>query len=170
MTFMYEEGRPIHSEGVKIEAKDLSTLTFSEDDHDRLYHHDGTGTITLVDGTTTTAKGHYTFDFYATAGSFRPILDEATHLGGLTRDEFTQVSGDEMNGPLTIDTDDQDALLELLATGTDDGTIAFGASSGSGAEIRYDTGSNELRFGELSSGTFTANFVIEMDTGNTYTV
>ena len=164
--FVYINGDPVNPNGIQIPAKDLSTISTSADDIDRLFHHDGTNVITLVDGSLTDAQGHYTYDPNGNGGDWRPILGEATHLGGLTNDDLVQETGDSMSGDLRIDTN-SDSVIELLSTGFNNSAISMGASSGEGAQMRYDSG--EIQFGELNNGVFTAHFIIDVSTGETTT-
>jgi hypothetical protein len=46
-------------DGFKIDSQDLSSLSPTSDDNHRVYNHDGSSTLTLTDGSTTSKKGWY---------------------------------------------------------------------------------------------------------------
>lgn len=61
----------INKDGLIIEAQDLSLLTPGSENDGRLYNHDGSSSITLTTGDTTTDTGFYMWD--ASASSWNPL-------------------------------------------------------------------------------------------------
>lgn len=165
--FVYIDNKPIDPNGIQIPAVDLANVSVTSEDQDRMFHHDGTGDIALVDGTVTSEQGHYTYDKDGAAGNWRPILDEATHLGGVTKQDLVRKTGDNMEGNLSIEPDSSDAQLELLADGFDNPLLSMGYATGEGGQIQFEDG--EIQFGELSDGDFYLAYAIDVVTGETRT-
>lgn len=57
----------LNNDGFQIDAQDLSAASPTSDDHQRVYNHDGSATITLTDGSTTSKRGWYIWDNPASA-------------------------------------------------------------------------------------------------------
>lgn len=57
----------LNSDGLVIPPQDLSTLSPESNDDARLYNHDGSSSITLVGGGTTSQQGYYMWDHAAGA-------------------------------------------------------------------------------------------------------
>lgn len=66
------------NDGIVIAAQDLSVLTPGTDDHNRVFHHDGSASITLTNANTTTASGYYLWN--NTQGGWVPLAEKA--MGG----------------------------------------------------------------------------------------
>lgn len=65
------ESANINGDGVAIPLQDLAQTNPGTEDDGRLYNHDGSSSITLTDGTTSTEKGFYMWD--QDAGGWHPM-------------------------------------------------------------------------------------------------
>lgn len=61
----------LNTDGLRIPVQDLSGLNAGSEDNGRLFHHNGSSTITLVSGATTTEIGLYKWD--NGAGAWEPV-------------------------------------------------------------------------------------------------
>lgn len=88
----------LDDDGLVLPPQDLSSLTPGPEDNGRLYNHDGTASITLTTGSTTTVKGYYQWDNAESA--WRPMkstettqTSDADTLDGLDSIDFIQADG-----------------------------------------------------------------------------
>lgn len=85
--------------GILIEQQDLSTTSPGSEDHGRLYNHDGSSSITLTSGSTTSDAGYYMWN--NSAGAWDPTfvdnsdVSDADTLDGL---DSTQFIRSDLNG------------------------------------------------------------------------
>jgi hypothetical protein len=86
-------------DGLQITAQDLSALNPSTEDDDRLYNHDGSSSITLTGGTTTSRRGFYLWDDSQSA--WFPSFKNADLLDGKEAGDFILNNGSgSMEGDL----------------------------------------------------------------------
>jgi hypothetical protein len=77
----------LNDEGLLIESVDLSTLSPGQDDHGRLYAHDGSSAISIVGGGTESNAGYYMWD--DTAGAWNPMKATVTDADTLDGNDST---------------------------------------------------------------------------------
>lgn len=84
--------------GILIEQQDLSTVSSGSEDDGRLYNHDGTSSITLTSGSTTSDAGYYIWN--NSAGAWDPTFvdsgdtTDADTLDGLDSTQFIRSDQD----------------------------------------------------------------------------
>lgn len=115
-------------DGLRIIAQDLSNLSPTSDDNDRLYHHNGASTITLDGGSTTSDRGYYVWD--SSAGVWSPVFNNADKLDGRDAGDFLLRDGSM-------------AMLGNLDLGTN-GLINITSASGATGELHLNTNHVEL--------------------------
>ncbi|UBF22398.1 hypothetical protein HCTV-6_gp31 [Haloarcula virus HCTV-6] len=86
-------GTKLNDDGLKIEAQDLSLLSPTNEDDNRLFNHDGSSAITLAGGTTTSNAGYYMWD--NTAGTWKPMKENVEQVGGYTASEIAMLAENE---------------------------------------------------------------------------
>jgi hypothetical protein len=147
---------PTSVEQQHIPEKDLEQeiTNLDSSDHNHIIHHDGTGDVPLVDGSTSNNRGLYIYN--DDQGAFVQLLKDAASLSGHTADEFVLKQGDSFNGPVHIDPDSGNALLQLLSSASEGevSKLHLGGDQQKGGQIRYDPTVNELSVGYVVSGTF----------------
>jgi len=115
-------------DGLKISSQDLSSLSPSSDDNDRLYNHDGSGDIELTGGITTSRRGFYLWD--ESSQKWFPSFENANLLDGKEAGDFLISDGSgAMSGDLDFDSN---------------GIINLGTASGVSGSIRLNTNHVEL--------------------------
>lgn len=141
------------TDSLLITPQDLSLVT-GEDN--TLYHHDGTGTITLVDGSTTSSHGYYMWD--AGAPGWVQIAQDADTVDGYHADQLAKLAGDIFTGPLRVDTETEDALLELITAPASlyHPTLHLGGDQDNGLRILYEPDGNMGRIGLVNAGAFSS--------------
>jgi hypothetical protein len=78
-------------DGLMISAQDLSGISPVSDDHDRMFHHDGSSEISMVGGGTTSQRGYYVWD--SDLNSWYPLFHNADKLDGKEAGDFLQRDG-----------------------------------------------------------------------------
>ena len=86
-------GTKLNDDGLKIEAQDLSLLSPTNEDDNRLFNHDGSSAITLAGGTTTSNAGYYVWD--ESAGAWNPMKENVEKVGGYTASEIAKLAANE---------------------------------------------------------------------------
>ncbi|UBF22179.1 hypothetical protein HRTV-2_gp31 [Halorubrum virus HRTV-2] len=86
-------GTKLNDDGLKIEAQDLSLLSPTNEDDNRLFNHDGSSAITLAGGTTTSNAGYYMWD--NAAGAWAPMKENVERVGGYTASEIAMLAENE---------------------------------------------------------------------------
>lgn len=120
--------------GLKITSQNLSELSPSSDDNDRLYNHDGSGEIDLTGGITTSRRGFYLWD--ESAQKWFPSFENANLLDGKEAGDFVIGDGSGvMSGDLDF---------------SNNGIINLGTASGTTGSITLNT--NHLEIAANSTG------------------
>jgi hypothetical protein len=88
-------------DGLMISAQDLSGISPDSDDDERMFQHNGSATIPLVGGSSTSERGFYIWD--AEKSAWYPSFQNANMLGGKTSGEFIHRDGSlSMEGDLDL--------------------------------------------------------------------
>lgn len=85
----------LNDDGLVISRQDLSTKSPGGQDDGRIYNHDGSSSITLVDGATTTNSGYYMWE--DSDGAWNPMKATLTSAEGLFTNGKTAVVRDDTN-------------------------------------------------------------------------
>lgn len=148
------ESNETGSAGFRIEEQDLSNLSLGLDYHNYIFHHDGTGEITLSDSSSTTSSGLYLWD--SNNSAWVPTQEDAITLGGYSADQFAKVSGDTFNGTLSVQSGAGNSLMQILT------------SSSSSDEPRFHMGGDQTRGGRMVFHPDTGNFELGYYSSNTF--
>lgn len=70
----------LNQDGLSIGFQDLSNSSPSSEDNGRIFHHDGSSTISLSDGTTTSQSGYYWWD--ETTSAWTPLSATLASVNG----------------------------------------------------------------------------------------
>ena len=79
-----------NGEGFQIKAQDLAAISPGENDHHRVYNHDGSSSLTLTDGSTTSKRGWYMWD--NSSGSWFPMGQHADLVDGYHGQDLAAVA------------------------------------------------------------------------------
>lgn len=121
-------------DGLMIAAQDLSAISPKSEDHDRMFHHDGSSSISIVGGSSTGQRGYYIWD--KDDQSWYPLFHNADKLDGKDSGAFLHRDG---SLPMLDDLDlDHNGLLN-----TD--TVESGVG-------RLSLNSNNVSISALSAG------------------
>jgi hypothetical protein len=82
--------------GLQIDAQDLGSVSPTAEDNGRLYNHDGSSSITLTTGSTTTNNGFYMWD--DGAGAWHPLKLTLSAAEDLETQGSTAIVRDTTNG------------------------------------------------------------------------
>lgn len=157
----------IDDNGLLTTEQDLSTLSPGLDDHNRMYNHDGSSSITLTDGSTTSGAGLYLWDKNAAA------WDPVSASGSITdtrvnfTDGTTTVNAPtdatfSASGAASVDVvDNGDGTTTVTISATDTDTDTHTDVSENGVAIVSDVGdinfSSNLNVTNDGDGTVTVD-------------
>jgi len=89
-------------DGLVISAQDLSAINPDSEDNERMFHHDGSSSISMVGGGTTSQRGYYVWD--SDSSAWHPLFHNADKLDGMESGEFVHRDGSlAMAGDLDFD-------------------------------------------------------------------
>lgn len=159
----------LHARAFAVPAEDLSSLSLSSEDDGGLFYHDGTSTISMVDGTTSSNTGYYRYRH--SDSRWRKVGDEAMLLDGHQASAFALVDGDTFTGPVNIRTVSENALLYLRNEDPGDyPEVGLGNSFDEGMKMRYYEADNEVWFGRFTdSGGFLKDIGFDLEAGEVIT-
>jgi hypothetical protein len=78
-------------DGLQIDAIDLSAINPKSGDHDRMFHHDGSSSINMTGGGSTTQRGYYVWD--SDEGAWHGLFHNADKLDGMESGDFIHRDG-----------------------------------------------------------------------------
>jgi len=78
-------------DGLYVSPQDLSAITPDGSDNDRMFHHDGSSSISTVGGGSDSERGYYVWD--ADAGAWYPLFRNADKIDGKDAGDFLQRDG-----------------------------------------------------------------------------
>jgi hypothetical protein len=131
-------------DGLQIDAIDLSAINPKSGDHDRMFHHDGSSSINMTGGGSTTQRGYYVWD--SDEGAWHGLFHNADKLDGMESGDF-------------IHRDGALAMLENLDIGHNSLVNTDSVESGVG---KLSLNSNHVSLKALSGG---ANVQLEDSNG-----
>lgn len=89
-------------DGLMISAQDLSAISPESEDHDRMFHHDGSASISMVGGSSTSQRGYYVWD--KDAQGWYALFHNADKLDGKESGAFVHRDGSlPMEADLDLD-------------------------------------------------------------------
>lgn len=136
----------LNSDGLVIPQQDLGAISPSADDDARLYNHDGSSTITLFDGSTSSNKGYYQWDNIA--GAWRALKSTVTNadlLDNLDSTDFIQADGSvTMTGNLEFDSTVYRAIRNINEIASESGRNLNVITNGDSLYVFDSTGGLQL--------------------------
>ncbi|ELY91484.1 hypothetical protein [Natrialba taiwanensis] len=153
----------LSTEQMFVLPTDLSQVSGSDT---TLHLHDGTNSITLADGSTTSNVGYYRWD--ESASGWRQIGQDADTVDGYHGDQLAKLAGDTFTGSVRVDTDGEDALLELLTAAGSQyfPTLHLGGDQDNGIRSQHEPDTGMGRIGTVDAGTFTGILNFDPAAGN----
>lgn len=113
----------LNDDGLIIKNQDLGAVSPGPGDDARLYNHDGSSSITLTNGNTTTERGYYMWDNASSA--WKPMK-----ISGQDK-KYVNVSGDTMSGNLGLGDNILNDVKSVSFTDQDGGTGQYVVSEDS---------------------------------------
>ena len=111
----------IDKDGIRLSPQDLSSVYTSDKDHGRLFNHDGSTSITLFDGVSTSSPGIYLWDM--DVGGWRGLKSNANTLNGQQASDFADV--EHSHDDLYYTETEADALFLPKSGGSVSGPLDF---------------------------------------------
>lgn len=162
----------INKHGIIVPKQDLNGVPSDELDDGRLYQHDGSSTLTLTTGATSTNTGYYIWDEAASAWDPQEVtITDSDTLDGLDSTDFVKADGSvAMTGDLTIGGGNLRGLDDIFSgspssairTNGVDGTDEWGfyddfnkkwiAHFYEGGNVSFPGGNVEIQNGQLIQG------------------